>query len=136
MLQVKKKICAVCNTEQIIWKNHNGNKYCRQCWLKEHSAPIPKKLPTPIKAKSDKKAAEDQLYSVLRKKFFQDTNNHNCKAHLAGCSLSATDIHHTAGRGVNYLDVKTWIPLCRNCHTYIELHPEDAKALNFSQNRI
>lgn len=136
MLQVKKKICNACESEQIIWKNHNGNKYCRQCWLKENSTPLPKKLPTPIKPKSDKKAALDQLYTVLRNKFFQNDANKSCKARLKGCTLVASDVHHTKGRGESLNDVSTWIPLCRNCHNYVETHPAEAKALNLSTNRL
>ena len=136
MIQVKKKICDSCDTEQIIWKNHNGNKYCRQCWLKEHSSPLPKKLPKVIKPKSDKKAVQDQLYTILRNKYFQDDNNKACKARLTGCALVACDVHHTKGRGECQNDVSTWVSLCRSCHNYIETHPTEAKELNFSQNRL
>jgi hypothetical protein len=135
MLQPKKKICNSCETEQIIWKNHDGNKYCRKCWL-DKTFVLPKKYLKPIKPKSDKKSIQDQLYTVLRNKFFQDDNNKSCKARLQGCTILATDVHHTKGRGENLNDVSTWIPLCRTCHTYIELHPVEAKNLNFSSNRI
>lgn len=134
MIQVKKKICSSCETEQIIWKNHNGNKYCRQCWLKNHSTPLPKKLPTPIKAKSDKISALDQLYTVARKKFLEQHSG--CEARLSGCTLNATDVHHKKGRGQYYLDKETWLAVCRSCHTWIELHPIEAKELNFSTNRL
>ena len=136
MIQVKKKICDGCETEQVIWKNHNGNKYCRQCWLRDNSAPLPKKLPKPIKPKSDKKSIQDQLYTVLRNKFFQDDNNKSCKARLEGCTLVASDVHHMKGRGEYQNDVSTWIALCRSCHNYVETHPEEAKKLNLSTNRL
>ena len=122
MIQVKKKICDGCETEQLIWKNHNGNKYCRQCWLRDNSAPLPKKLPKPIKPKSDKKSIQDQLYSVLRNKFFQNDNNKSCKARLKDCTLVASDVHHLYSgnsRSEYYLDIKEWIPVCRNCHSLI-----------------
>jgi hypothetical protein len=135
MLQPKKKICCVCETEQYIWKNDKGNKYCKQCWLK---GPLSKKYipstPKKIKAKSDKMAALDQLYSVLRNKFL--SQHPTCKARLTGCSMVATDVHHTRGRGKYYLDIVTWLPLCRSCHSYIELHPNEAKELGFSLNRL
>ena len=134
MLQVKKKICSGCETEQVIWKNHNGNKYCRQCWLKDHSTPLPKKLPTPIKPKADKQHPLDKLYSVMRIKFLEE--NPGCQARLTDCTLQSTDVHHKKGRGPHYLDKATWLSVCRSCHTWIELHPIEAKELNLSTNRL
>ena len=138
MIQVKKKICDGCETEQVIWKNHNGNKYCRQCWLKDNSTPLPKKLPKPIKPKSDKKNIQDQLYTVLRNKFFQNDNNKSCKARLKNCTLAASDVHHLysgSSRSENYLNVKEWIPVCRSCHSKIhdELTKDEAIALNLKK---
>ena len=138
MIQAKKKICDSCETEQIIWKNHNGNKYCKQCWLKENSTPLPKKSPKPIKPKSDKKSVQDQLYAVLRNKFFQDNNNKSCKARLNSCTLAASDVHHLysgSSRSEHYLNVKEWIPVCRSCHSKIhdELTKDEAIALNLKK---
>jgi hypothetical protein len=136
MLQPKKKICCNCNTEQYIWKNDKGNKYCKKCWL-EHSTnntPLLRKTPTKIKAKSDKRSALDQLYSMLRNKFLSE--NSVCAARLTGCTLVASDVHHKKGRGNYYLDITTFLPVCRSCHSYIELHPNEAKELGFSLNRL
>jgi hypothetical protein len=134
MLQPKKKICNSCETEQIIWKNHNGNRYCRQCWLKDNSTPLPKKLPKPIKPKADKQVPLDKLYSVMRIKFLEA--HPGCQARLKDCTLKSTDVHHKKGRGLHYLDKPTWLSVCRSCHTWIELHPIEAKELNFSLNRL
>jgi hypothetical protein len=134
-MQIKKKICTGgCNTPQIIWKNHNGLQYCKYCWLKENSTPLPKKLPTPIKPKADKKAPLDALYSIMRRDYLNLYSG--CQARLPGCTLQSTDVHHRRGRGEHYLDKTTWLSVCRTCHTYIELHPKEAKELNFSQNRL
>jgi len=138
MIQVKKKVCDSCKTEQIIWKNHNGNKCCRQCWLKEHLSPLLKKLPKPIKPKSDKKSIQDQLYTVLRNKFFQNDNNKSCKAKLQGCMLIACDVHHLysgSSRSEHYLNVKEWIPVCRNCHSVIhnKMTKEELISLNLKK---
>jgi hypothetical protein len=134
MIQAKKKICDSCETEQVIWKNHNGNKYCKQCWLKENSTPLPKKSPKPIKPKADKQDPLDKLYSIMRKDFL--SLHPGCQARLQGCSLQSTDVHHKKGRGLHYLDKLTWLSVCRSCHTWIELHPKEAKELNFSLNRL
>ena len=139
MLQVKKKICNSCETEQLIWKNQDGNKYCRKCWLnKTYTNILPKKIPLPIKSKSDKKSAQDQLYTVLRNKFFQDDNNKSCKARLTNCTLIASDVHHLysgSSRSEHYLNTQEWIPVCRNCHTYIHdtLTKDEASALNLKK---
>ena len=134
MIQAKKKICCSCETEQIIWKNHQGNKYCRQCWLKDSSTPLPKKLSQPIKPKADKKAPLDALYSIMRKDFL--SLHSGCQARLQDCTLQSTDVHHKKGRGEFYLDKTTWLSVCRSCHTWIELNPKKAKELNFSTNRL
>ena len=139
MLQPKKKICNNCNTEQIIWKNHNGNKYCKHCWLKDNSTPLPKKIPTPIKPKSDKKSIQDQLYTVLRNKFFQDDNNKSCKARLQGCSVLSTDVHHLysgSSRSEHYLNVKEWLPVCRNCHKKIHDKLTKEELINLNLKKI
>jgi hypothetical protein len=49
--------------------------------------------------------------------------------------LHATDVHHKKGRGKYHLDVTTWLPVCRNCHAWIELNPIDAVELGFSDSR-
>lgn len=137
MLEPKKKTCFKCETEQVIWKNHNGNKYCRQCWLKESVSNTKTpyiKISKPIKSKSDKMSALDQTYIVLRKKFLE--NNSGCQAKIHECTLQATDVHHKKGRGLYYLDTKTWLAVCRSCHNWIELHPKEAKELGFSTNRL
>ena len=43
----KLKVCSGCHEEKVIWKNHEGNKYCQYCWNKvksddpEHKNVIP-----------------------------------------------------------------------------------------------
>ena len=133
MIQPKKKICDACQTEQLIWKNQDGNKYCRKCWL-DKTFVLPKKYLKPIKPKADKQDPLDKLYSIMRKDFL--SLHPGCQARLQGCSLQSTDVHHKKGRGLHYLDKTTWLSVCRSCHTWIELHPKEAKELNFSLNRL
>lgn len=59
-----------------------------------------------------------------------------CQARLQSCTQTATDVHHKAGRGENHNDISTWLAVCRSCHTWIELHPEEAKELNLSKTRL
>ena len=124
----KKKICDDCGKESYIWKNDGRLHYCKPCWLKRQ--------PTRFKPVSDTKRKQDTIYSQLRKEFFNRPENQFCKARLEGCTINATDVHHSKGRGKYYLDMTTWKPLCRNCHDVLETAPELAKDLGFSENRL
>lgn len=129
----KPKRCSACGESKVIWKNHEGEKFCKDCWYKKEPVKFPKQK-MPLKAKSDKRAVLDQLYSVSRQQFL--SRNPFCKARLEGCTNHATDVHHKAGRSKNYLDVLTWLAVCRTCHQWIELHPKEAKELGYSISRI
>ena len=71
-------------------------------------------------------AQKNREYAKLRKQFLNEKSI--CRAKIDRCSLIATDIHHT--------DTSTWLPVCRNCHMWIENNPADAKELGFSSDRI
>jgi len=132
MLQ-KKKTCDRCSLERVIWKNHQGKKYCQPCWG-AHSGK-PKRIPTvgkKLAQRSKRRIAEQAIYSEKRKLFLE--TNPMCKTHLQGiCSHYSTDVHHTAGRiGELYLDETKWLALCRACHSYIELNPNFAREQGYS----
>jgi hypothetical protein len=74
-------------------------------------------------------------YTALRKEFFSGIPL-LCAANLSSCTKMATDVHHKKGRGKYLLDTITWLPVCRNCHHWIEEHPKEAKELNLSQSRL
>jgi len=134
MIQQKKKLCNNCNTEQFIWKNDAGNRYCKSCWYKTKSTDAKPLKKTPVNQKSKKMQVIDQAYSKLRKKFLE--SNPMCQAALHCCTSSSTDVHHKKGRGRYHLVVSTWLSVCRTCHTYIEEHPTEAVELGYSKNRI
>jgi len=117
MIQAKLKLCAGCNQMKHIWKSQGKDKYCKECWYSiekpKSIAPVSKKMRETI----------DQ-YSKIR------------TAYLQGCTGVATDVHHKAGRGENHLKMSTWLPVCRTCHTWIELHPKEAKELGLSETRL
>lgn len=129
----KPKQCAACGELKSIWKNHLGEKYCKDCWYKKAPVSFPKQR-TPINPKSDKKAVEDKIYSKLRKLFLE--RYPYCQARLDGCTAVSTDVHHKKGRGEEYLNQDTWLSTCRTCHDWIEKHPIEAKELGFSINRL
>ena len=86
-----------------------------------------------MKKVSNKMAKTNREYSKLRKTF--PKKNPLCHAVIDNCGLTATEVHHMKGRGIYHLDVDTWLPVCRSCHTWIEMHPQDAKELGFSISR-
>ena len=127
-IQIKLKKCAGCNELKHIWKSHGKEKYCQPCWYQ-----IDK--PKSISPVSKKRQGEMDKYSLLRDAFI--TAKPRCEAKLVGCTGLSSDVHHSKGRvGDNYLNIGTWIALCRSCHSYVETHPEEAKELGLSKSRL
>lgn len=136
----KKKTCSKCGELRVIWKNHSGNRYCQACWKLELPKSSYSNKPTarkkPIPKASPKRRIQETLYSRSRKVFI---NNHpKCEANLPQvCTKISTDVHHMKGRvGSLFLDERYWLSVCRGCHYWIEMRPEEAKLLGFSISRL
>lgn len=136
MIKQTLKVCAGCKRPKVIWKSNKKEKYCRDCWARK--SPRAQSTPTysPIPIKSKKKSQEDRLYNKLRLDYFLIEKNKICFAQLKNCSYHSTDVHHKKGRGPYLLKILTWIPVCRNCHNYIETHPAEARSLGLSESRL
>lgn len=135
-MERKLKICCGCQQPKVIWKAHEGCKYCQNCW-REHTPTTKSTKPRQkIAPKSEKRTREEKIYSGKRLIFLNE--NPMCKAHLPGiCTNHTTDVHHKAGRvGDLYLDVKFWLPVCRACHMWIETHPIQAREMGLSTSKI
>lgn len=130
----KKKKCDGCQKETVIWKSEGRKKYCKQCWSCHSGEVRQTSKRTPLRPRSSKQQKLEAAYKVLRETFLDA--HPMCQAHLSGCTLKATDIHHKAGRGEYLLDQSTYLAVCRTCHTYIETHPEESKELSFSVERL
>jgi hypothetical protein len=131
-MQVKKKTCSGCNTEQYIWKRHQGEPYCKHCWSCHKGDATSQKPKNIIPLVSSKRKKQDQEYLKLRKVFL--TERTLCEVKVAGCMMHATDVHHTyagANRNVYYLIQSTWKASCRNCHDWIHANPEKARELSY-----
>lgn len=92
-----------------------------------------------LKQKSKLKKQLDLEYSKIRKEFLNNPLNSTCRGKFVNCLHSTglnLTIHHSKGRGKYYLDISTWIPLCMNCHNFIELNPKIAKEIGFSDHRL
>ena len=137
MLQPKKKKCSGCGELTVIWKSEGREKYCKQCWSCHKTSGVRQtsaKKRTPLSPRSPKQKRIEAAYNVLRKSYLDKHNM--CEAHLADCTTYATDVHHKAGRGEHMLDQSTYMAVCRSCHQWIELHPNEAKEKGFSVERL
>jgi len=134
-MQVKLKECDGCQKMTIIWKNHEGHRYCKYCWSCHKSKTNKSQKPkVPIPRVSAKRKKKDLEYSKLRNRFLEENNL--CKVDVTGCTKNATDIHHTyagSNRDAFYLVQSTWIPVCRNCHNWIHNNPKQARTLKYLQ---
>ena len=83
-----------------------------------------------------KRKIEQKEYGVERLLFLVDRSK--CEANIRFvCTHDSTEVHHMAGRtGDLYLDKDNWLPVCRACHQYIELHPKEAKENGWSRSRL
>ncbi len=138
-MKIKLKECYGCRRPSVIWKNHEGFKYCKNCWSCHKSNDVAQKptenlipvvLPKKIKVKSDKQKDLDKAYSLMRKEYLNKNPLCNVKV-SKDCALNACDIHHIEGRGIKTLTQLTWISTCRQCHNWIHEHPEEARILEF-----
>lgn len=54
-----------------------------------------------------------------------------CQIGTVRCTKFSTEVHHTEGRGEEYLEEGTWLATCRTCHKWVHGHPKDARELGF-----
>lgn len=88
-----------------------------------------------IKKVSDKLGKKLKIYSKLAEQFKKD--NPLCHAKVNEyCTKTTQDIHHKQGRYTSLLDVSTFLPVCRSCHSYIEAHPKEAIEKGWSMSRL
>lgn len=79
---------------------------------------------TPLKRKSDKRKLQDEVYFERRAHFLKA----NPVCQFPSCRTKSRDVHHKAGRtGTNYLNVHTWLAVCRKHHNFIHDNPNVAR---------
>jgi len=134
-MKTKLKECDGCNKPSVIWKNHEGFKYCKYCWscqkaINTDSSQKPTDYKIPMV--SSKKKKKDAEYLKLRERFL--TENRICQVSVAGCNNGSTDVHHKfagSNRDAFYLVQSTWLAVCRNCHNHIHANPADARTMGW-----
>lgn len=119
------KQCKECGNTSALWSSKY--KCCKVCYFRNHKHYVMPKV-----AKKQKQNLT--MYSKVRKEYL--ASHETCEASLAGCTHTATDIHHKKGRGIYLNDSSTFLAVCRNCHNYIELHPDFAKQKGYSLSRL
>ena len=131
-MKKKLKVCDGCNEERMIWKNHEGRRYCKYCWHSTNLTYKKVKRQKPIAPRSSKRAKQEREY--LKKRSSYLLSSPLCKAKLQNiCTTHATDVHHMQGRIGNLLTDETkFLAVCRACHDWIETHPIEAKEMGFS----
>ena len=134
-IKIKKGICVDCgpgSKEQPLTA-----KRCKTHYWNYRASLKPvkiKDISKPISKVSSKQLERLAKYRKIRNEFMA---NKNCEAKLQGCTIKATDLHHAKGKiGDLLTDSRYFRALCRNCHNYIETHPNFAKENNYSLNRI
>ena len=128
-------MCDGCQKPSMIWKNHEGFKYCKYCWscqkaIDTDSSQKPTDYKIPLV--SSKRKKKDVEYLKLRERFLNE--NPVCQVSVTGCMNGASDVHHTrsgSDRNVYYLIQSTWMASCRACHQWIHLNPEKARILGY-----
>lgn len=105
---------------------------CQYHYWQGKKKPLPK--PTkPIRPRSKKRAAQERVYAKKRERIAQE--EHVCQ--YPGCGRMADEIHHAQGRQGEMLNREEYfVFLCREHHDWAEEHPEAAKELKLSRNRI
>ena len=76
---------------------------------------------SPLRKVSKKRQREYQEYKKIGDKFLENKVCEKCG------KKRKLDIHHKAGRGRFYLDVSTFMAVCRECHDYIHKWPKESR---------
>ena len=131
---VKLKECYGCRKPSVIWKNHEGFRYCKNCWSCQKAIDTDNIIQKPTDYKipqvSSKRKKKDAEYLKLRTKFLSDHSM--CELNYPCCSSGASDVHHTyagSNRDAFYLVQSTWKAACRACHKHLHEHPAEARIL-------
>jgi hypothetical protein len=132
-----------CNCGRVVENRDTG--LCATCGANDRKADrVTVKEKTAVKTVSNKLAVLHRRYAVLKAKWLPG------KMCCVFPHLPAVEPHHSAGRSpdgyydewalVNdiplLLDVRWWKPVSREGHMKIEMNPEWAKEMGYSESRI
>lgn len=130
-------ICGICGLDGHLERNGN-HATCNAAIRKAERMKAPEPS-APIAKVSEKQGKLLKHYAKIRQKFLL---NKWCAYHGKPCL--PTDIHHAMGR-VGFaddqeipllVDVRYFVPVCREAHRWIEEHPKEAKEQGYSESRL
>ena len=106
-----------------------AGKALRKAWLlrktplKRSTKPLRR---TSLRRVSKKRRKQMHAYSLLRSAFLEA--HPVCQV----CDMArSVDVHHKAKRGKNYLNVDTWLAVCRQHHEAIHANPHWARSFGY-----
>lgn len=109
--------CPSCGTTKT-----ERNGYCASCnhaARKEERESKKVKVVKPIRKVSKKMAKDLQDYGVQRRQYLAEHTE--CEARVSPqCDGDSCEVHHSAKRGANLLNIETFVAVCRPCHVHIE----------------
>ena len=130
----KLKPCKTCGDPSYLWAHGN----CKNCdgMLRakaEQQKPIATPSKKPFKAISDKQTKRLAKYRVVRDEFLKERP----VCEWDGCDSREVTLHHGAGKIGSLLWNKKYMKsLCWPHHEYCERHPDEAKKLGLSFDRL
>jgi hypothetical protein len=129
-------LCASCSKMQRKAEEtakRDAEKLARKLLKANQKAKEPRVKVKPISNKMRENLKE---YAIVRKEHL--TEFPECQLKFEGCEVIATDIHHTAGRGINLCNKSTFKSACRHCHHigHTELSADEARELGFKTSAI
>lgn len=83
------------------------------------------KVRTPLPKESAKRKEEREVYAEKRAAYL--STHTFCE--FDGCHRLASEIHHKARRGANYLNEDTFFGTCRTHHRWIHDNPQEAREI-------
>lgn len=97
----------------------------REPFFKEFRGPKAAPVRTPLRKESIKRQQERQEYTEKRAAYL--STHTFCE--FEGCHRLASEIHHKAKRGANYLNEDTFFAICRTHHRFLHDNPVEAREM-------
>lgn len=140
MIKTKPKVCSGCGkVTDRLWRS--TPKLCKPCAMKADATGNKKELvygmikvtTKSISPVSIKQASRLKLYRIARDEYFKEKP----VCEYPGCTSTKITLHHGAGRiGDLLFDKRYFKSLCMHHHEWAESHPEEAKELKLSFDRL
>lgn len=88
-----------------------------------------------IKRRSEKRAKQEREYIKENKIYLEE--HPYCEAKVQCHGMLSSQVHHKKGRiGDLLLNKEFWLPVCGQCHDWIENNPLEAKEKGLSLSRL